>query len=189
MAEAVRAAFALAGTATAVAAMTVGTGHGAVFADRRVALLTIGTFVGVHRVPAVCAVDGLPRRERDVRTAVVVGSQEVGHDREEVIEPPLPQRDVDCCVAFAFAQIFLLDMGMCDAVIGAGGIGVECNHPVVAGVVAVVGVVQPDFKASEVDVLQTDRLRRDGHLFLLAVDRDVLELISQSPQVGEDVAC
>ncbi len=142
--------------------------------------------LGVHRVAAVDAGDSVPAIERHVRARIVVGPEDLPHERKEVQQPPFQQGGLDGRHAVSFAQQILADVGVRDLVIvtrsvglqGPGVIGMRLADPLPA---------ELDLKRSQIQVLQADRVGGNCNRPLLEVDRYVVEFSLQRFQVVGDV--
>ena len=99
------------------------------FAQRRSALLATQLLILTDRCAAVCTVHTVPVREGDERAPGVIGSQQVGHDREEIKQTTLFQCVANRNVTIAFADAFILDVRVGNPIVTRRRVGIERDHP------------------------------------------------------------
>ena len=90
--------------------------------------------------------------------------------------------------AIPLANGFTLDVRVSHALITGGGMGIAGDHPIVVWIpFGQIAPIQADLKGTEINVIQFNRI--DGHRNRLAaaIERDVLELLMQSNEVGINV--
>ena len=126
----------------------------------------------------------MPIGQRDVGTAGVVGPQQIGHDHEEIVEPPLPQCVQDWQVAIAFAKRFFLHMGMRHTVVGSRRNRIECHDAIVSGM-TVTQIIPGELylKSPKVNAFKFDGLGRYRNLPRLEINPNILEFVIQRSEV------
>ena len=82
------------------------------------ALLTSPTFVITDNASAISTPDAVPFRQRHVWAIRVVRSQQVGYDHKEVEKAALLKRVADRLPTISFANDFVLDVRVGDALVG-----------------------------------------------------------------------
>ncbi len=145
------------------------------------------TVVLVHRIAAFLARRAIPAIDFDISTAPAVGVQYLGDQREEVVEPAVSQGAGNRRTAIAFAEAFVLNVRVRDALIAGSRPRIEGYHTI--GLLAATDLcpVQTDFKASEIDLLQDDRVGRDRKFLLFGIDFQVVEFPGEGPQIPKNV--
>ena len=83
---------------------TIVTGNSTFVAETRTASGTGIAFIPVHQGATVIASDSVPLLQFHIRTAGVVGTQDVGHQAEEIKQPPLFQRRLDWLCSLSFTK-------------------------------------------------------------------------------------
>jgi hypothetical protein len=145
------------------------------------------TVVFVHRIAAFLAHRAMPAIDFDKSTAPAVGVQYLGDQREEVVEPTVSQGAGNRRTAIAFAEAFVLNMRVRDALIAGSRVRIEGHHAIELLGTTDLRPVQPDFKAPELDQLQDNRVGRDRKFLLLVVDFHVIEFPGKGPQIPKNV--
>lgn len=145
------------------------------------------TVVLVHRIAALLAHRAMPGVGFDISTAPAVGVQYLGDQREEVVEPAISQGAGNCHTTIAFAEALVLDMRVRNALVAGSRVRIESHHAIGLSGTTDLRPVQTDFKASEIDLLQDDRVGRDRKFLLLEIDFHVIEFQWKGPQIPKNV--
>ena len=145
------------------------------------------TVLLVHRIAAFLAHRAIPTVDFDISTTPAVGVQYLGDQREEVIEPAVSQRTGNRRTTIAFAETFLLHVWVCDALIAGSWPRIEGHDAIELFGRTDFLPRQSDIKASEVDVLQDNRIGRDCKFLLCEIDFHVIEFPGKSSQIPKNV--
>jgi hypothetical protein len=95
---------------------------------------------------------------------------------------------VDCLTGFPFANGFVLNVWMGDTVVGRGGMGVQCGHPIIVRMSSgQIAPIELDLKGTKVDTVQFDWLRGDGKGPSSSIEGDFVEFLAQRKQIGVNV--
>ena len=163
------------GAARAASRVTAaGAAAGAVLAEGRFAALAARPVTDL--IAAVGAGDAEPLVERAVGAVGVVSSERLGDDREEVEQSPFAERPADRRKSLALAKLFVTDVGMDERVVirrGAGRLGADEVREG-SGSAATPGKF--DFKRSELNSFQDDRLGDDRYQRFPQIDAHLLKL-------------
>ena len=167
-----------AGSAASAAgrATAASTAAGAVVAEGRFATLATSSCLIVDQIAAIGAGDADPLGQRYVGTLGVVRGERLGDDREEVEEPAVAKRCADRGVAVAFTKLFVADVGMDDRVVMRRGAGRQGANEVRERGGGAATPCEFDFKRSQLDFLQNDRLGDDRHERFSQTDSHILKL-------------
>jgi hypothetical protein len=174
----------------AVAAAEVLTGVAAcaaVVTKIAAAPVAAGGVVWVAVVTALTAGHPGPFVETNVGACAVVGSERLGHDREEVQQPPLAESSAQGCGGFALAELVVADVGMRDGIVDQRARRLQRDDAIGEPLVKPRDV-QHDLERAERDALQSHRLGGHGDLPGLKVDAQLGELELEGDEVVIDVA-
>jgi len=169
--------------------VAAGAAVNALVADRSAALLTDQPSAEVHAHPTLTARDAIPIVQRDEWAVRVVASQQIGDDHEEVEQATFLQRTPDRQPAVSFADRFILDMRVRDAIVGRRRMRIEGDHAVLITMVEAERLpVEADLERSQVNAVEDDRLGDHGEGLGPAIELQFVELLLQCEQIQEDVA-
>jgi hypothetical protein len=178
---------ALAKALGAIELLAVRAGNGTRRAERIAAVLAAVAILFVYDVAATVAEGAIPAVEFHVSAAPAVGVEHLGHEREEVIEPAIGQGAGNRRPSVAFTEAFILDMRMRDLFIEGGRVRIERHHAIGLLGGADLAPVQPDIKASEIDVFQNDCVGRNCKLMVLKIDLKLIEFLCEGQDVPIDL--
>ena len=111
----------------------------------------------IFRVDVVAALGtrvALPVVQLDESAAAAVGAKHLGNENKEVVEPAFGQRCGNSRTAFAFAETFILDVGMRDAFVLLGRMRIEGDDSIFHGAISLLAPLKPDFKRPEIGFFQ-----------------------------------
>jgi hypothetical protein len=141
-----------------------------------------------RRVAAAGARYAVPAVEGHVRARVVVSSQDLGDDHEEVEQSAFGERPAEGGATLPFAEPLVGDVGMDDRFVGCGGARIEGLHKILGRLVAQTIPGEDDGERPESHAVKFDRFGDDGQLAVPQIDFDGGEAVGQSDEVGQDVA-
>ena len=122
----------------------------AVAADSHFTVLAGPPLVVTDPRRAVRALLAVPLGNCHIRAVRVVSSQQIGDDQKEIQQTALLERLLDWPVSFAFANGFVLDVRVGDALVGSSRIGVDGNDAIVTRMAArQITPVEADLEGAE----------------------------------------
>lgn len=160
---------------------------GAVVAERRVTPLATRSLLVADQSAAVTAGDADPLRQRDVGALGVVRRQRLRDDREEVEQAAVAKRRTDRRVPLAFAKLLVPDMGMDDAVVVSRRGGGDGADDVREGGGGATIPGEFDFKRSQFDPFQDDRISDDRQQRFLQTHSHFRKLWRKREEIVDDL--
>ena len=144
----------------------------------------VGALV-IHHVATVVARDAFPIAERHIGAVGVVGGQDASNQAIEVRQSSFFQRRSNGRRAVALAERLIADVRVCDGLILGCGMGIDGNDVVGIPLIQLRELVEVEGNTEppQVYVFKGDRLGHNTQSPLLAIERDIIELFLQGPQL------
>ena len=128
----------------------------------------------------------VPAVKRHIRAVFAVRLQNLPHKQEEIQEPALLESLPDGNTSFSLAKMLVLNMGMGDAGVGRGTVGIQGDHNVAARSGKLIPS-EHNPEPAQIDAFQGDKLGDRGKRPFFQIALDFLELLCERDQVLRDL--